>query len=76
MPKLTAAVNLIERFFSPRTLAERLDLSPDFIRDYFHQSPDILLINRPETRFKRAYSTMRIPESAVQRMIAELRKRR
>jgi hypothetical protein len=46
--------------------------SPDTIRKIFRDHPGVLKIGSPERRFKRGYVSIRIPESIVQRVHAEL----
>jgi hypothetical protein len=62
-----------EQHFSPSALGELWGLSPDFIRDRFRGEPGVVCIDRPETRFKQGYSTLRIPKSVAARVHATLR---
>jgi hypothetical protein len=43
-------------------------LSNDLTRDIFRDEPGVLRIDRPETRKKRAYLTIHIPQSVVARV--------
>lgn len=56
-----------ERHFSPQEVAELWGLSVDTVRDIFKAEPGVLKFGRPESKYKRAYETIRIPESVVRR---------
>jgi hypothetical protein len=64
-----------EKHYSPQELAEMWGLSTNFIRNLFRLEPGVVVIDRPEARFKRAYSTIRIPISLAQRVHDKLTKR-
>ena len=49
-------------------------ISPDTVRRLFRDVPGMLRIVRPETRRKRGYVTLRIPESVLLRVHATLGK--
>ncbi len=57
-----------ERHFKPHELAKLWGVSRDTIRRLFRSVPGVLVIDRPEKRFKRGYCTMRIPESVAKRV--------
>lgn len=59
------AATALERHYRPDELAENWGLSVKVIRQIFAAEPGVLRVDRPETRNKRGYSTMRIPESVV-----------
>src|ERR1035438_5166883 len=61
-----------EQHDSPAQLAERWSLSTDLIRDLFRNEVGIIVIDRPETCHKRAYSTIRIPRSVSHRVHCRL----
>ena len=63
-----------ERHYSVPELAALWGLSQDTIRSIFRGVPGILRIARPETRRKRSYTTIRIPESVAQRVHSTLGK--
>jgi hypothetical protein len=61
-----------EQHDTPKQLAERWALSSDCIRSLFENEDGIILIVRPETMHKQAYSTMRIPRSVSHRVHCRL----
>jgi AraC-like DNA-binding protein len=63
----------LERHYSVGELAERWGLSERTIRRIFSKEPGVLQLTHEETRSKRGYSTLRIPESVVQRVHRRLR---
>jgi hypothetical protein len=63
----------LERHFSVGELASLWDLSEQTIRRMFANEPGVLEWGHSESRFKRGYITMRIPESVVQRVHCRLR---
>jgi len=50
-------------------------LSNDLTRDIFRHEPGVLRIDRPETRKKRGYLSIRIPQSVVDRVHLRLTNR-
>ena len=67
---------LLEKHHTVADIAQSLSLSEDFVRTLFRDEPGVLKVVRPATRTKRAYVTVRIPESVLQRVYARLRGRR
>jgi len=63
----------LERHFSVGELASLWDLSEQTIRRMFAGEPGVIEWGNTESRFKRGYITMRIPESVVQRVHCRLR---
>ena len=61
-----------EVHYSPQQLSKLWGLSARFIRDLFAHVPGVLKIDRPEERYKRGYSTIRIPISIAERVHASL----
>jgi hypothetical protein len=59
------AAAALERHYRPDELAETWGLSVKVIRQIFSSEDGVLKVDRPETRNKRGYCTMRIPESVV-----------
>jgi hypothetical protein len=59
------AATALERHYRPDDVAEMWGLSVKVIRAIFAAEPGVLKVDRPETRNKRGYCTMRIPESVV-----------
>lgn len=62
----------LERHFSVGELASLWDLSEQTIR-MFAGEPGVIVWGHTESRFRRGYITMRIPESVVQRVHCRLR---
>jgi hypothetical protein len=62
----------LERHYRPDELADTWGLSVKVIREIFSSEPGVLKVDRPETRNKRGYCTMRIPESIVVRVHKKL----
>ena len=63
-----------EKHFSIKEIAELWRLSRGAVRTLFHKRSDVLRIGHGETRYKRGYITLRIPESVVQRVYDELKR--
>lgn len=64
-----------ERHYTVGELAERWNLSPDTIRRLFGNEPGVLMLGEGgRSRGKRRYTTLRIPESVVERVHRRLSK--
>lgn len=63
-----------EKHLSVSEIASLWGLSRDTVRRIFRDHPGVLKLDRPETRRKRGYLSMRIPESVVLRVHEQLRK--
>jgi hypothetical protein len=68
-------MSAIEKHYDVPEVAELWKLSPDTVRQIFRDVPGVIRINRPRTRNKRAYLSLRIPESVMQRVHQTLTKR-
>jgi hypothetical protein len=66
----------LEKHFTVKQLAELWALSEDTIRRLFAERFDVLKVGSSETRSKRKYFVLRIPESVAQKVHAELRGRK
>ena len=64
----------IEKHYEVAEVAELWSLSVDTIRQIFRTVPGVLRVDRPRTRNKRGYLSMRIPESVMQRVHQHLTK--
>jgi hypothetical protein len=64
-----------EIHYTPKQLAKLWGVSDDMVGDLFRNEVDVLRIERPETRHKRGYSTMRILESVAMRVYLKWRKK-
>lgn len=63
-----------ERHYSVNELAVLWNLSKQTIRRLFLDEPDVIRIGEHDVRRKRAYVTIRIPESVVRRVHQRLSK--
>jgi transcriptional regulator GlxA family with amidase domain len=63
-----------EKHYSVSEVAELWGLSERTIRRIFTDELGVIKWEKSETRFKRGYTTLRIPESVVQRVHRKLRK--
>jgi len=61
-----------ERWFAPSEIAARLNVSPDKVRRMFQHEPGVLVIGDQSTTHKRRYTTLRIPESVLQRVLRRM----
>ena len=61
-----------ERHYSIPEVASLWNLSQDTVRRIFRDVPGVLKIVRPETKRKRAYITLRIPQSVLERAHAAM----
>jgi hypothetical protein len=57
-----------ERHYSVQEVAAMWSLSNDAVRDAFMKEPGVLVFGHDGRRGKRAYRTLRIPESVVERV--------
>jgi AraC-like DNA-binding protein len=64
----------LERHYSVEELAKIWGLSRRTIRRIFGDEPGVVRWGNAESRHKRGYITLRIPESVVQRVHRRLRK--
>jgi len=58
----------MERHFTVAELSKRWFFSENTIRRLFSQEPGVVRIARPQTRSKRGYTSMRIPERIAERV--------
>jgi hypothetical protein len=65
----------MERHYTPAEISEMWNLSPDTVRKLFEQEPGVLLIRNEESKYsKRRYTTLRIPQSVLERVHKRLSK--
>ena len=69
-------MSALERHYSIKEVAEIWGLSAGAVRRIFQDRADVLRIGHGEKLKRRAYFTLRIPESVVEKVHAELRGRR
>jgi len=67
-PDQTAVARFKERHYSVDEVAEMWTLSPDPVRKLFEHEPGVLVLGNHGSRSKRRYTTLRIPESVVERV--------
>jgi len=58
----------LEPHYSVQQVAEMWSICEDAAREIFRREPGVLRIERPKERYKRAYTTLRIPLSVMQRV--------
>jgi hypothetical protein len=64
---------MAEKHFKPEELAELWGVSAQTIRDLFKEEPGVLrVVKDDKPKHKRAYVTMRIPESVAERVHTRL----
>lgn len=63
-----AVIPTVERHFTVAELSKRWFFSENTIRRLFSQEPGVVRIARPQTRSKRGYTSMRIPERIAERV--------
>ncbi len=66
--------NCFERHYSIAEIAELWNLSERSVRRIFAEEPDVVELGREESLHKRAYRTVRIPESVVRRVHKRLKR--
>jgi len=62
----------LEKHYTPQELGKLWGFSPETIRNIFESTPGVLRVAGPRRRFKRAYVSVRIPESVANKRHAEL----
>jgi hypothetical protein len=63
----------LERHYTVAEVAALWNFSEDVIRRIFRAHPGVLKLNSPEKLNKRGYCVLRIPETVLQRVHADLR---
>ena len=66
-------MSALEKHLTVPEIAELWQLSTDKVRELFRDHPGVIKIGQPERRHKRGYITIRVPESIVNRVHAQLR---
>lgn len=61
-----------EPHFSVSEIAKLWKMSPDLVRSLFRNETGVLKIEREAKRFKRVYTTLRIPKSVLSRVHSKL----
>jgi hypothetical protein len=58
----------LERHFSVKEIADLWGLCENSVREIFRSEAGVVRIQRPKSRWKRAYTTLRLPNSVVERV--------
>lgn len=58
----------LERHYDISDIAGMLKLSTDTVRRIFRKEPGVVVLNSPPKKYKRGYSTIRVPESVLLRV--------
>lgn len=58
----------LERHYSAKEIAQLWGLCENSVRELFKHEPGVVRIQRPKSRWKRAYTTLRIPKSVLERV--------
>jgi len=64
-----------EIHYTVHEIAKKWHLSETVVRTLFRDEPGVITLDRPERRFKRAYCTLRVPESVAERVHTRLGRR-
>ena len=68
-PALSTAFSIFtERHYTVAEVAASWNLSEDAVRKIFQNEPGVLIIGDQGSRHKRRYTTLRIPESVLERV--------
>ena len=65
---VSASGDFAERHYTVAQIAELWILSPDVVRRVFEREPGVLVLGDQGSRSKRRYTTLRIPQSVVERV--------
>jgi predicted transcriptional regulator len=66
--EMTAGVPAMEKHYTVAEISKLWFFSENTIRRLFTKEPGVIKIARQETRFKRGYTSLRIPERIAQRV--------
>ncbi len=73
-PERTPGDPALERHYSIGEVAQIWGLSGNTIRRIFEKEPGVIEWGAAESRFRRGYRTLRIPESVMQRVHRRMRR--
>jgi hypothetical protein len=65
----------LEKHYTVNQVAELWSISDDTVRKLFKDEPGVLVLGSEESRFRRAYQTLLIPESVLQLVHRKKRRR-
>lgn len=63
---------LSARYYSVKEIADLLNLSPDCVRKLFQDEPGVLVLGDQSSKYKRRYTTLRIPEPVLRRVVRRM----
>lgn len=63
---------LSARYYSVKEIADLLNLSQDCVRKLFQNEPGVLVLGDQSTKHKRRYTTLRIPEAVLRRVVRRM----
>jgi hypothetical protein len=63
---------LSSRYYSVKEIADLLNLSQDCVRKLFQSEPGVLVLGDQSTKYKRRYTTLRVPESVLGRVVRRM----
>lgn len=63
---------VLEQHLTPVQIAKLWGMSPKKVRAHFEREPDVIKDVKPETRNKRGYVNLYIPDSAMRRVHSRL----
>jgi len=63
---------LSTRYYSVKEIADLLNLSQDCVRKLFQAEPGVLVLGDQSSKYKRRYTTLRIPESVLRRVVRRM----
>jgi hypothetical protein len=68
VPEATGGPTFAQRHYTPAQIASMWNLSQDKVRDLFQHEAGVLVIGEKARSGRRAYTTLRIPESVAARV--------
>jgi hypothetical protein len=63
---------LSTRYYSVKEIADLLNLSQDSVRKLFQNEPGVVVLGDQRSKYKRRYTTLRIPESVLGRLLRRM----
>lgn len=63
---------LSTRYYSVKEIADLLSLSQDSVRKLFQNEPGVLVLGDQSSKYKRRYTTLRIPEPVLHRVLRRM----
>ena len=70
-PQLSTEL-LSARYYSVKEISDLLNLSQDSVRKLFQNEPGVLVLGDQSSKYKRRYTTLRIPESVLRRVLRRM----